>query len=67
MKIITQDEDETLIQCTVECITVGAIRILGLELEEIWLPRSLIEVVSEDYNRYEILIPNWLAEEKEIV
>ena len=40
------------------------------EGEEVWLPKSRIEYEDDDYERgdlIEVEIPNWLAEDKEII
>jgi len=68
MKILAQDNEEIIIIFDVKNKTKKALMVLNGEDEELWLPLSQIEVIDIiSDNEYEILMPLWLAEEKEII
>lgn len=68
MKILSQDIDEVIIRCDVETQSPRALGVLDESQNLMWLPFSQIEIIDIITDvEYELSIPRWLAEEKEIV
>lgn len=60
-EIIEEDEENIFLKCQRLRETEKAILVQGMRDEEVWLPLSQIEIVSEDKDVLEILIPTWLV------
>lgn len=68
MKVLAQDKEEILILCDVKYQTSNVYMILDDDGDKVWLPKSQVEVVDVISDmEYELSMPRWLAEEKEIV
>ena len=67
MKIISQDENETLISTSFLRQTDKAILVENIDDEEVWLPLSQVEVIEQCEGMCEVIVPNWLAESKGVI
>lgn len=67
MKILCESEDEVIIKVRPLHETPKAILIKNVDEDEVWLPLSVVEVLDDVEGEYEIAIPMWLVEEKDII
>lgn len=67
MKILCESEDEVIIKVRPLHETPDAILIKNVDEDEVWLPLSVVEVLDYVEGEYEIAIPMWLVEEKDVI
>ena len=61
-KIIQEDDQQIFMRCELLVETEKAIKVQGMEDNEVWLPKSQIEIVETDEEVIEVLVPVWLVE-----
>lgn len=62
-----KNHDIIEISCQKKHETEKAILVVNLKNKEVWLPKSQIEIDSDKAGCVELQLPEWLAEEKELI
>lgn len=62
-----KNHDIIEISCQKKHETDKAILVVNLKNKDVWLPKSQIEIDSDSKGIVELQLPEWLAEEKELI
>lgn len=64
---MTKNHDIVDISCKIKHETEKAILVTNLKNKDIWIPKSQIEIDSNSRGIINFQIPEWLAEDKELI